>query len=105
MNIERPEIIQVLRHAHDEVVTLRRRIAELEPKAMAYDTIAQIAALSIHPSNQGYSVDVAWRLKEIVEKLVAERNAERADQPEPTCPAHRQPVSRCPASCDRGEAL
>lgn len=35
----------------------------------------------------------------------AEIAAEEADQPEPTCPAHRQPVSRCPASCDRGEAL
>ena len=24
---------------------------------------------------------------------------------EETCPAHRQPISRCPRACDRGEAV
>jgi hypothetical protein len=28
--MDRPETISLLRHAHDEVITLRRRIAELD---------------------------------------------------------------------------
>lgn len=75
--MDRPETISLLRQAHDEVVMLRRRVAELEPKAHAYDTIAIIARHTTPNESQGYSVDVAWRLKEAVDKLVAEREAEK----------------------------
>jgi hypothetical protein len=77
--MERPEIISLLRRAHDELITLRRQVAALEPKAHAYDTIAQLARLSHHPESQGYSEDVAWRLKQAVDTLVAERAAEREE--------------------------
>ena len=63
-----PELKQLLRMAHDEIISLRARLAYAEPKAEAYDTIAQIASLSKKEENRGYSVDVAWRIKEAVEK-------------------------------------
>ena len=70
--MERPEIIQVLRMGHDEIVRLRRRVEELEPKARAYDTIEQLAGLTVHPAPQGYGEDTAWRMKNTVDKLAAE---------------------------------
>lgn len=80
--MDRPEIISVLRQGHDEIVMLRRRIAELEPKARAYDTIERIAALSDHTPPQGYGIDAAWRIKSAVDELVAEREVERANTDE-----------------------
>jgi hypothetical protein len=74
-----PETISLLRHAHDEVVTLRRRVADLEPKAHAYDTMAIIARQSVRPESQAYGIDVVWRLKEAVEKLDAERKGAGED--------------------------
>lgn len=76
--MDRPETISLLRHAHDEVISLRRQVADLEPRAHAYDTIAILARQSVHPQPQGMGVDVAWRLKQAIEGLVAEREAERA---------------------------
>ena len=79
--MERPEILTLLRMGHDEIIRLRRRVEELGPKAEAYDTIAQIARLSIQREPQGYGEDPAWRLKQAVEKLVAEREAEKGSEP------------------------
>ncbi len=76
--MDRPKMLSLLRAGHDEITLLRRQIAALEPKAHAYDTIAQMAALTKHPSSQGYGEDVAWRMKAAVEALVAEREAEKA---------------------------
>lgn len=75
--VERPEIINALRVAHDEIINLRRELAEVRPKAHAYDTIAQLAQLSVHREPQGYGEDAAWRVKQMVERLIAEREAER----------------------------
>lgn len=75
--IEKPEIIQVLRHAHDEIIRLRRKIEALEPRAHAYDTIAQIAAISRHDVKVGYGEDPTWRIKKMVDDLVAERMAQK----------------------------
>lgn len=77
--MDRPELLCLLRLAHDEVVTLRRRVAELEPKAHAYDTLAILARQSVHPESQGYGVDVAWRLKEAVEKMEADRASDHSE--------------------------
>ena len=61
-----PEIKQVLMHAHDEIVALRRRIDEIAPKAEAYDLLhAAITRLRPAPT-QGFGVDVAWRIKELL---------------------------------------
>ena len=72
---DRIEMIRVLRQAHDEIVTQRRRLAEVEPKAHAYDTLAIAMRLAEPVSQQGYSIDVAWLVKEAVEKLQAEQAA------------------------------
>jgi hypothetical protein len=70
--------MQLLRRAHDEVLNQRFRVAHLEPKAHAYDTIAQIARLSIDSvPPQGAEIDIAWRLKEMVDKLRS-KDEERA---------------------------
>jgi len=74
--MERPDIITALRLGHDEIILLRRRVAELEPKAHAYDTIAQVARLTAHETSQGYGEDPAWRMKSVIDQLVAERAAE-----------------------------
>lgn len=75
--MDRPETLNLLRSAHDEIMTLRRKVADLEPRAHAYDTIAINARLTVAPQGGYAQVDVAWQLKEAVEKLVAEREAER----------------------------
>lgn len=76
--MDRPETLNLLRRAHDEITSQRRVIAELAPKAHAYDTLAIIARLSEPTGNQqGYGEDVAWRLKQAVEQLEKEREEER----------------------------
>lgn len=74
--MEKPELGQLLRRAHDEVVTLRRRVADLEPRAHAYDTIAINARLTVRDGGGYAGIDVAWELKKAVEDLDAERKAE-----------------------------
>lgn len=68
-----------------ELETLRHRVAFLEPKAHAYDTVAQLTRLSIGvPHPEGARVDPVWQLKHILDRLrkreVAreERRGERA---------------------------
>lgn len=77
-----PETISLLRKAHDEVVNLRRRISGMEPKAHAYDTIAILARQSDNYNGVSFgTVDVAWRLEEAVNELVAQREAENLAEP------------------------
>lgn len=80
--MDRPETIQLLQRAHNEIVTLRRQVAELAPRAHAYDTVAALARLKEEPA-QGYSEDVAWRIKQAVETLEAERKAEQMSEQAP----------------------
>lgn len=74
--MDRPETIRLLRMSHDEIITLRRQVAELSPKAHAYDTLAKVIRLKSEPE-QGYGIDIAWELSNAVETLVAERDAEK----------------------------
>lgn len=74
--MDRPETVRLLRQAHDEIVTLRRRVADLEPRAHAYDTIAIQSRLTVKPEGGYASIDIAWELKKAVEDLEAERKAE-----------------------------
>lgn len=78
--MDRPETIRLLRVAHDEIITLRREVADLAPRAHAYDTIAQLARLTVKPDSRGMAVDIAWELKAAVQGLEAEREAEREIQ-------------------------
>ena len=59
--------IQMMQRCREEIVTLRRHIDHLAPKAEAYDAITSILGL-LPRQSQGHSEDLAWRLeKEIVE--------------------------------------
>lgn len=75
--VERSDIINALRHAHDEIITLRRHVEVIEPKAHAYDTIAQMTRLTIPEQIRGGKIDAAWRVKDIYERLLKEREVER----------------------------
>lgn len=70
--MDKIETVRLLRLAHDEIITLRRRNTELEPKAHAYETLAIVARLSAPKENLSFAEDVAWRLKEAVESLSEE---------------------------------
>jgi hypothetical protein len=78
-NIDAGELNQALLSAHDEIISLRARLAHMELKADAYDTIARIARLAVQEEARGYSVDVAWQIKSLLEKAHAAA-AEVADQ-------------------------
>lgn len=86
--MDRPETISLLRKAHDEIVRLRRETAELAPKAHAYDTVSILARQSKIRVERDYGEDVAWRLEDAINNLIAEREAEkRADSPTTEEPA------------------
>lgn len=76
VTMERPELVRLLRMAHDEIITLRRQVADLEPRARAYDNIDRIIRM-IPRAPQGHGEDVAWSLKQTVERITAERDAEK----------------------------
>ena len=62
------EAIEMMQRAHDEIVGLRKRIDQLEPKAAAYETISAIIGLLPRPS-QGMSEDLTWRLRQRIAEL------------------------------------
>lgn len=76
--ISRPELLSLLRASHDAIITARRTIDALAPKADAYEVIAQLARLTIQREGGFAQVDVAWELKQAVDRIVAEREGERA---------------------------
>lgn len=76
-SIDAGELNQILLSAHDEIVSLRTRLANVEPKADAYDTIARLARLIVSDEARGYSVDVAWRIKSLLEKAKAPAEASK----------------------------
>lgn len=82
--MNRPNILNLLRSAHDEITVLRRRVGELEPKAHAYDTLAATVRLNVREQGGYGAPDIAWQIKQTVEKIVAEREAERAAEQEKT---------------------
>ena len=73
--MDRPEVIRALKLGHDTIVNLRREVAELRPKAHAYDTIAQMTRLSEHPNSSYGEVDPVWTIRSLLEKLDGENDA------------------------------
>ncbi len=69
--MDKPELIQLLRIAHDEILQQRRRIDELEPKAHAYDTVAAAVRLNVREDGGYAGVDTAWRIAKAIEELQA----------------------------------
>lgn len=75
--VSRPELVNLLRSAHDTILQARRTIEEMAPKADAYDTIAQLARLTVQRQGGYAQADILWELKQAVDKIVAEREEER----------------------------
>lgn len=76
VSLSRPELLTLLRQAHDEIVTLRRQVNELTPRARAYDDISLILGF-IPRQSQGYGIDVAWRVQEAVAEVEKIREQEK----------------------------
>lgn len=60
--------IEMMQRCVEEIDTLRGRIAALEPKAHAYDSLAQVLRMVPQPS-QGYGEDLAWKLRREIDNL------------------------------------
>ena len=72
------ELISLLRHAHDEVVMLRRERDRLAP----YERVLTIMerALFGPQQSQGYGEDVAWRIQKALDLLIKERDESRGQK-------------------------
>lgn len=73
---ERVELLNMLRSAHDEIVTLRRENARMAPQVRVLDILER--AMFGPAREQGYGEDIAWRLKKRIDEIIAEREAEKA---------------------------
>ena len=66
-----PETKSCLRHAHDTVVTLRREVEHLRPKAEAWDVLRTVVP-ALTQREGGYAeADVTWRIKTLLERAEA----------------------------------
>lgn len=63
-----PDAKRLLGQARDEIISLRVRLEATEPKAHAYDTLAQYARLTAGDGPRGMGVDVAWMIKQAIER-------------------------------------
>jgi hypothetical protein len=79
--IDAGELNQALISAHDEIISLRARLAAAEPKAHAYDTISQLSRLTVTHEERGYGIDVAWRIKNLLERAKAKEEADAEQAP------------------------
>ncbi len=64
------EFIEMAQRCSSEIKEMRRAIANLQPKADAYDKLSIVLGLLPQPS-QGYGEDIAWKLDKRVEELKA----------------------------------
>lgn len=62
------EAIEMMSRCEREIAALRATIAQLQPKADAYDNIAIILDL-LPKRSQGMSEDLAWVLRRRIEEL------------------------------------
>lgn len=84
--IDAGELNCTLMRAHDEIVSLRGLLAHAEPKAEAYDTIAQIARLSM-PKNErlGASLDITYHIEALLKRAQTKTSVdERGPEVDPT---------------------
>lgn len=72
------ELVDVMRRCSDEIRQLRARIAQLEPKADAYDNIAAVLRL-LPREGQAFGEDLAWRLDKRIQELTAVRVDDQAE--------------------------
>lgn len=72
------EAIDMMQRCKQEIVSLKREIERLRPKAEAYDSVAQVLAL-LPRQSMGMGEDIVWildkRIREIEQAAVAQANA------------------------------
>lgn len=62
------DAVQMMQRCKEEILSMRRRINELEPKADAYDMMRKVLNLLPQPS-QGMSEDIVWRLERSIAEI------------------------------------
>lgn len=62
------EAIEMMSRCREEILTLRRQIETLAPKADAYNQLCKVLNLLPRPS-QGAAPDVAWMLEKRIREL------------------------------------
>ena len=72
------EMIEMMRRCSSEIKDLRRTIAELQPKAEAYEYLTAVLRLVPDQRRNTMSEDLAWvldkRVREIEEAITAAKN-------------------------------
>ena len=76
------ELLQFLRRSRDEIVTLQKQVARLEPKAEAYDLLRDVVGF-IPKAARGYGEDIVWRMEQRIRELEAQPAAEKTAQMPP----------------------
>lgn len=62
------EAIEMMMRCKEEILSLRRTIDRLTPKADAYDQMSKVLNL-LPERSQGMGVDLAWSLQKRIEEL------------------------------------
>jgi hypothetical protein len=68
-DVSKQEFLQMASRCRNEIKDLRARIAYLEPKAEAYDSLTAVLRLLPQPS-RGMSEDLVWRLDKRISELM-----------------------------------
>jgi len=76
------DAIQMMMRCREEIVSLRRQIDRLAPKAEAYDAMTSILGMIPRPS-QGFGEDLAWRLEKEIAELQRRMAEPVATEPAP----------------------
>lgn len=61
--------IEMMARCSEEIKTLRAQIANLQPRADAYDNMATLLRVAVPRQSQGYGEDLAWKLDRTIEDM------------------------------------
>ncbi|GGH36252.1 hypothetical protein SAMN05444007_108241 [Cribrihabitans marinus] len=75
--MEKQEAVEMMERASSEIKNLRAQVAELRPRAEAFDAVQNVLGLTCSKS-LGYTEDWAWMLDKRAAELKAELAAEKA---------------------------
>lgn len=76
------DAIQMMQRCREEIITLRRQIDTLAPKAEAYDAITAILGM-IPRKGQFLGEDLVWRLEKEIAELQRRMSEPKEDKPAP----------------------
>ena len=66
--METQEALEMMTRCREEILSLRRTIDRLTPKAEAYDHLTKVLNL-LPERSQGVGIDLAWSLQKRIEEL------------------------------------